>query len=218
MVLRLQLFSPLYWVVRLRKIYNPIAVRRRIIKTGVSVGNDVNFIGSPIVSLAEGSVISIGNSCVLCSESESTALGVSHPVILRCLTKDAKVIIGTRCRMSGCSICAKQSVTLGDRVVIGSGVWIADTDFHSLDPGTRSSPQDLAGAASLPVVIEDDVFLGGRSVILKGVTLGRGSVVGAGSIVTRSVAAGMIVAGNPAKVIGSVSGGELHEIGGEAIR
>jgi galactoside O-acetyltransferase len=58
----------------------------------------------------------------------------------------------------------------------------------------------LAGKHA-PVIIEDDVFVGMHSLILKGVTIGRGSVVGAGSVVSRDVPPGVIVAGNPAQVI-----------------
>jgi len=65
----------------------------------------------------------------------------------------------------------------------------------------RLRPQD---AKIAPVVIEDDVFIGMNCLVLKGVTLGRGCVVGAGSVVTRDVPPGMVAAGNPAKVIGEV--------------
>ena len=55
-----------------------------------------------------------------------------------------------------------------------------------------------------PILIEDDAFIGARSIILKGVTIGKGSIIGAGAVVTRNVPEYSIVAGNPAKVIGDV--------------
>jgi len=64
--------------------------------------------------------------------------------------------------------------------------------------GTRHWARLSTGA---PIVIEDDVFIGMNSLILKGVTIGRGSVVGAGSVVTRDVPPGVVVAGNPAVVV-----------------
>jgi maltose O-acetyltransferase len=54
------------------------------------------------------------------------------------------------------------------------------------------------------VILEDNVWVGSRTTILKGVTIGKDAVVAAGSVVTRDVPAGAIVAGNPAKLIGSV--------------
>lgn len=72
------------------------------------------------------------------------------------------------------------------------------TDFHPLTPA--AGVQDFLAGAHAPIVIEDDVFIGMQSLIRKGVTIGRGSVVGAGSVVTRDVPAG-VVAGNPATVV-----------------
>jgi acetyltransferase-like isoleucine patch superfamily enzyme len=58
------------------------------------------------------------------------------------------------------------------------------------------------GGASRPIVIEDDVFIGARAIILKGVTIGKGCVVGAGAVVAKSVPPYSVVVGNPAKVVG----------------
>ena len=103
--------------------------------------------------------------------------------------------------MSGTTICAAERVVVGDRCVIGANVTIVDTDFHSLDPTIRSSPDDARMAKVKPVIIGNDVFIGGGSYILKGVTVGDGAVIGAASVVTRDVTAGAIVAGNPARPV-----------------
>lgn len=91
---------------------------------------------------------------------------------------------------------AGQSVTIGDRVLISWDCVILDRDYH----GTSSSPESIA-----PVTIEDDVWIGCRAIILKGVTLGKGCVVAAGAVVTKSVPPGAIVAGNPARAIGQTA-------------
>jgi acetyltransferase-like isoleucine patch superfamily enzyme len=104
--------------------------------------------------------------------------------------------------MTGGSLCAAQKIIIGDRVIIGANSTIIDTDFHPLQgDNRRTHPQE---AATAPVIIEDDVFIGMNCLILKGITLGKGCVVGAGSVVTRDVPPEMIVGGNPAKVIGKV--------------
>jgi acetyltransferase-like isoleucine patch superfamily enzyme len=146
--------------------------------------------------------MSIGEGCLICSRSEQTALGVNHRVVVRTLREGAILRIGNGVRMSGTTICAAKSVVVGDRCVIGANVMIADTDFHSLDPGIRSSLEDAAQASSRPVQIGKDVFIGGGSFILKGVSIGDRAVIGAGSVVTRDVEGGTVVAGNPARVVG----------------
>jgi acetyltransferase-like isoleucine patch superfamily enzyme len=106
--------------------------------------------------------------------------------------------------MSGTTICAADKIIIGDRCVIGSNVTIADTDFHSLDPEIRSSLEDSRFAKTKSIEIGSDVFIGGGSIILKGVCIGRGSVIGANSVVTKSISERVIVAGNPARPIGKI--------------
>jgi acetyltransferase-like isoleucine patch superfamily enzyme len=89
-------------------------------------------------------------------------------------------------------------VTIGDNVAVGTNSTIVDTDFHPVDPRLRR--ENPAKAKTAPVVIEDDVFIGMNCLILKGVTIGRGGVIGAGSVVTKSVPPGMLAVGNPARV------------------
>jgi acetyltransferase-like isoleucine patch superfamily enzyme len=101
--------------------------------------------------------------------------------------------------MTGGAIVVDQSVTIGDYVAIGANCTIVDTDFHPLGPYHRR--QDPVDAATAPIVIEDHVFIGMQSVVLKGVTIGAGSVIGACSVVTRDIPSGVIAAGNPARVI-----------------
>jgi acetyltransferase-like isoleucine patch superfamily enzyme len=173
-------------------------------KRGIKLGKNIRWLGFPILTSLNGSIIKIGENCLICSRSKDTALGVGHPVIIRTLTNKAKISIGNGVRMSGTSICSANSIDIGDRCVIGADVWIVDTDFHSLDPEIRSSLRDSKTANSRPVCIGTDVFIGGGSKILKGVVLENNVVVGAGSIVTKSFPKGSIISGNPAKIVGSI--------------
>ncbi len=92
---------------------------------------------------------------------------------------------------------------IGNRVLIGSGALITDNDAHPVHVVPRRYSKEKIGA--LPVVIEDDVFIGARAIILKGVHIGKGAVVGAGAVVSKDVPALSIVAGNPATIMGKVS-------------
>jgi acetyltransferase-like isoleucine patch superfamily enzyme len=171
----------------------------------LSVGRDSRFFGAPIISLAANSAITIGGRCRLVSRSRNTALGVNHPMVLRTVRPGARLALGDGVRASGTTICAAESVQIGARCVIGANATIVDTDFHSLDPAIRSSKDDAAAARTSPVLIGDDVFIGGGSYILKGVRVGNGAVIGAASVVTKDVPSLAIVGGNPARVVGEVT-------------
>lgn len=171
---------------------------------GVRLGRHVHLHGLPIVTLAERTLIDIGDEVVLCSQSKATALGVSKPVILRTLYPEARISIGFRTGLSGTVICAAMRVSIGPECLIGADVQIVDTDFHPIAADRRHcTDQKLIAAA--PVTIGRNVFLGSGSKVLKGVSIGNNAVIGAGSVVTRDVPENAIAAGNPARVIGSVS-------------
>ena len=76
---------------------------------------------------------------------------------------------------------------------------ITDTDAHPLDYLARRTSND--GTKAAPIVIEDDVWVGAHSIILKGVTIGARSIIGAGSVVTKSIPTDCVAAGNPCRVI-----------------
>ena len=79
------------------------------------------------------------------------------------------------------------------------------TDFHSLDPQIRASAEDTLHKACAPVRICEGAFIGAHCIILKGVTIGARSIVGSGSVVTKSIPADEIWAGNPARFIRSLT-------------
>lgn len=169
---------------------------------GIEVGPGVQLYGFPIVSGAARGRMSIGARVSLVSEARSTALGVRSPVILRLLNEGAELSIGEDCGLSGTVVCAAKSVIIGRRCLVGADAMIFDTDFHNIKPeGRRYAPPDWP-SISAPVSIGDDVFIGARSIVMKGVAIGDGAIVAAGSIVTRDVPAGAIVGGSPARLLG----------------
>jgi maltose O-acetyltransferase len=91
-------------------------------------------------------------------------------------------------------------IRIGSRALLGSRICIYDSDFHELDPRRRTGGRPAMAAVELG----ENVFIGDRVLILKGVTIGADSVIGAGSIVTAPIPSGVIAAGNPARVIGEL--------------
>ena len=158
--------------------------------------------GWPILRSVPGLRVSVGRNFMMISASSFSAVGVSHPCVINALRAGAEITIGNDVGISGASICACTSVIIGDRVMLGADTVITDTDFHVVNTAQRRYIRE--GIPSSPVVIEDDVFIGMRSIVLKGVRIGEGSVVGAGSVVTRDIPPYAIAAGQPARVVGSV--------------
>ena len=115
------------------------------------------------------------------------------------LENGASLKIGNNVGMSSTRMWIHDSVTKGDNVKIGACVLITDTDAHPLDYLARRTSNE--GTKSSPIEIEDDVWLGAHSIILKGVTIGARSIIGAGSVVTKSIPADCVAAGNPCRVI-----------------
>lgn len=96
----------------------------------------------------------------------------------------------------GCVVLDSGRVEIGARSMLGPNVQIYCADHHR-DPKLRGQLIERA----LPVNIGQDVWIGGGAIILPGVTIGDGAIVGAGSVVTRDVAPGVTVVGNPARVV-----------------
>jgi maltose O-acetyltransferase len=95
-----------------------------------------------------------------------------------------------------CTILDCNEVRIGDHVMIGPQVQIY-TAAHELQAEARNRGLEVAK----PIVIEDNVWIGGGAILLPGVKIGLNAVVGAGAVVTRDVLMNMVVAGNPARVI-----------------
>lgn len=142
----------------------------------------------------------IGKNFACNNKVTSNSIGLIQPCVFNISLAGSKLEIGDNVGISGSTICASNSVTIGNNVLIGSGCLITDTDAHPIDwRDRREGYNEKTGIA--PVKIGNDVFIGARCIILKGVTIGDRSVIGAGSVVVKDVPADCIVAGNPAKIV-----------------
>ncbi len=196
---RAQLHSPWKLANEVKRLLVLPFVRLLFLWSGIRWGNNWRIYGIPIIQKNRYSTLEIGARLMLRSSTHSNPLAPNRPVVLSTISAQARLEIGDDFGMTGGSVVCKSHIKIGNRVAVGANSIIADTDFHPLDPDERR--RDFLAGATAPVVIEDDVFVGMQSIILKGVTIGSGSVVGAGSVVTRNVPPGVVVAGNPAQVI-----------------
>jgi acetyltransferase-like isoleucine patch superfamily enzyme len=98
----------------------------------------------------------------------------------------------------------RSEIIIGNDCLIANSVFMQDNDGHPLEPISRARGDAPLSTQVNPIYIGDNVWIGRASSILKGVKIGNNAIVGAGSIVTRNVEEGTIVAGNPAKVISTV--------------
>jgi acetyltransferase-like isoleucine patch superfamily enzyme len=154
---------------------------------GLTIGGSVRAL--PYIS--NYGVICVGHNLGLLSSSR-------FPLSIESARADAAIIIGNNVILNGCSIYVVKRVEIGDFSTIGGKTTIMDTDGHGID----DAPTKVA-----PIKIGCHVWIGARAIILKGVTIGDNSIIGAGSVVTRDVERNTIVAGNPAKKIGSTKTG-----------
>ena len=179
-------------------------VRLLFALNGIPWGRGWRFYGLPVIQKHRRSRMRFGGHLQLRSTLRSNPLGPYHPVILCTWQPGAVLEVGDRFGMTGGTICAAERVTIGNNVIMGANSTIIDTDFHLLySQGRRLRVRDVGTA---PVMIEDDVFIGMNCIILKGVRIGCGSIVGAGSVITRDVPPVTLVAGNPARVIRKIAG------------
>lgn len=180
-------------------------LRMASIIQGVKVGSGVKVYGSPILIRGPRSEIRIGDGASLISNSKRcTASALFTPVRLRTYGQESRIIIGKRVGLNGTNITARsKSIIIGDNTMIAPNVLIMDSDFHAPWP-PELRPVSPGFEYDKDVIIGENVWIGSQSIILKGVCIGNNTIVAAGSVVTKSIPANVMVCGVPAKVIRSL--------------
>lgn len=168
----------------------PAALRAQwYLRRAACLGPRVRLWGRPAIHI-RGRMI-IADRVQLVSTTAKLELAVEE---------DATLEIGTSTFINyGCSIAASQHIRIGAHCSIGTHVIIMDSDYHELSPERRHIRAEPA-----PIELEDNVWVCARAIVLKGVTIGHGSVIGAGSVVTRDIPPRSLAVGQPARVIRSL--------------
>ncbi|MBI1202275.1 MAG: acyltransferase [Rhodopseudomonas sp.] len=161
--------------------------------------------GLPEIKRAPGARIVLGRRVQLNSSSVRTvAATLSGPVRLAALSASASILVEEGVGLNGTSITARsKAIRIGAGTLVGPNVVIVDADFHAIwPPDARAVSPAIESDAD--VTIGRNVWIGMGSMILKGVTIGDGAVIAAGSVVTRDVAANSLAGGLPARFIRSL--------------
>lgn len=183
---------------------NDILIKKNLLKcTSTSSINDLTIeIRNPV---AGNTYVTIGEDCLL----------IGRFVIE---TPNGRIKIGDQSFIGGSSLICSEEIEIGNNVMFSWGCTVIDTNAHSLlshervndnilwkkgvDEGAIGKYKDWSKVKSAKITVKDKAWIGFNSIILKGVTIGEGAIVAAGSVVTKDVPAYTIVAGNPAVIIG----------------
>jgi acetyltransferase-like isoleucine patch superfamily enzyme len=181
-----------------KDFYTPIA-KLVFMLNGVEFGKKLHVNGLLKVQVTRRGLMTIGQGLRLNSGHSFNVIGRQQKCIF---WVEGKLVIKNNVGISSTAIICNHEVIIGNNVIIGGNTVIYDSDFHSLDASIRNSINlDRAHARKGSVIIKDNVFIGAHSTILKGVTIGNNSIIGACSVVTKNIPANQIWAGNPARFI-----------------
>ena len=189
-----------YFIKRIQKALNRFYVRRFIEPQFDAVGQCFD-VANPRSLVIFGHNIRVGKFAQIIASPDNCIRFTTWPA--KAITKGVRggvITIGDYCLISpGVRISAAQSITIGDNVMLAANVYVSDSDWHGIYNRIRPF------RCNKPVVIENNVWLGERVIVNKGVTIGENSVIGAGSVVTKDIPANVIAAGNPARIIKNIN-------------
>ena len=163
---------------------------------GAVVGRGLEVRGPLRLHVHRTASIRIGDHCRIRSGFAGNPVGGSSRMAFW-VGPGARLDLGDRVGLSNSTIVCQRSVRVEDDVFLGGDCKVYDTDFHSLLAAVRACPGN-PGARTAPVVIRRAAFVGGHSIVLKGVTIGEEAVIGAGSVLRTDVPPHEVWAGNPA--------------------
>jgi acetyltransferase-like isoleucine patch superfamily enzyme len=198
-----------YYIVRYEKInriYSTIIFQIKSKLLQIKIGKNCSIFGKINIIKFPSSKILLGSNCNLISCAMKSGASTLQEVRLKTFSPTASIIIEDNVDLNGTSIaCRSKTIHIKKNTMIGPNVIISDSDFHCIEPKFRMPNQKKACfEMDKDIIIEENVWIGMNTVILKGVKIGKNSIVGAGSIVTKDIDENSIYAGNPARKIRNI--------------
>lgn len=185
----------------LSKAYTPVT-KMFFVLNGIECESGLHCCGIPQVYVTRRGKVRIGENFRVNSGSNHNIIGRQGRTII---WSEGAITIGNNVGISNSALICRNEIIIEDDVTIGGNCVVYDTDFHPVNPSARLNDQaDIEQAASSPVIIRQNTFIGAHSTILKGVEIGENSVIGACSLVAKSIPPNEIWAGNPAIKIRSI--------------
>jgi acetyltransferase-like isoleucine patch superfamily enzyme len=173
-----------------------LVARVRLRAHGASVGRRLRVRGPLRLHCHRTAEIRIGDDCRIQSGFAGNPVGAGSRMAIW-VGPGGRLSLGHRVGLSNSTIVCMKAVEVADDAFLGGGCRIYDTDFHSLSAAERGRPGN-PGARTAAVAIGRRAFVGGHSILLKGVAIGEEAVIGAGSVVRDDVPPHQVWAGNPA--------------------
>lgn len=170
------------------------------LENGFTAGNGLKIKGKPVVEISKGASIILGQNVTLNSRNYSYHASMHSPVKLMADRKEAVIEIGRNTRVNGACLHAYNRIQIGENCLIAANVQIIDANGHELSFDNVVNRINTSSCGK-PIVIEDNVWIGLNAVILPGVKVGRGSVIGANTVVSTDVPPMVIFSGNPGRVV-----------------
>ncbi len=171
----------------------------------IDYGKNLRIANGIYLKLKGNNIVKIGNNFAFSSGGGFNPLARNIRGSIE-LEKDATLTIGDNVGVSSACIWIYTYCNIGNNVKIGADTIILDSDAHSLDyQDRRKGSTDRPRAKKKPIEIGDDVLIGTRCIILKGVSIGARTIIGSGSVVTKSIPSDVIAAGNPCRVIKQIN-------------
>src|SRR5690606_16110848 len=161
-----------------------------------SVGMNVRIDLKTKIDISNNNLI-LGDNVYLRSNPKGYHAAMPFATTILIDVKGASVEIGNNCRINGTYIHAQKKIKIGNNTVIAAGVQIVDSNGHETISTNRTVGRDIPES----IIIEENVWIGLNSIILKGTHIGKNSIIGANSVVKGIFPDNSLLIGNPAKVV-----------------
>jgi acetyltransferase-like isoleucine patch superfamily enzyme len=169
---------------------------------GIEVEGNILVKGWPHIEVDRGAIVRIGANVTLNSCNHGYHINMHSGVKLYAEGQGTEIIIGNETRIHGTCLHACERIEIGRKCLIAANTQIFDCSGHDLSFQDVENRLNTKGKTK-PVIIEECVWIGAGCLILPGVRIGRGSVIAAGSVVTKDVPPMCLAGGNPAQVLKS---------------
>jgi acetyltransferase-like isoleucine patch superfamily enzyme len=175
----------------------------------ISLSDTPHVKGAPLIDIRKGGLLKIGRNVTLNSNNGGYHINMHSPVKLFADRPGASITIGDNTRLHGSCVHAYGSISIGQNCLIAANCHIIDGNGHDMSYPDVSNRINTTGKVK-PVVIEDDVWICANTIVLPGVTIGRGSIISANSVVTSDIPPMVVAGGNPAVVLRRLDGDRVE--------